>query len=47
LFYVQILTRIMVGVAFVSLAPRLFVSPLFTLLWVVTVVATFWRAGAA
>ena len=31
-FVVQILTRIMVGMAFVTLAPRLFLSPLFTVL---------------
>jgi hypothetical protein len=30
-FYVQILVRIMVGMAFVTLAPRLFLSPVFTI----------------
>jgi hypothetical protein len=31
-FYVQIITRIMVGMAFVSIANRLLLSPLFTVL---------------
>jgi hypothetical protein len=31
-FYVQVLTRIVVGMAFVSIAHRLFLSPLFTVL---------------